>query len=78
MKKKPDITCLSFPKTIYPPKVVEKAARDYAEHAAVRVRKDASCTHVDFEGIAPEDKDAMTGEFGNYVLYLTKEVLPQT
>jgi hypothetical protein len=78
MEKKESKTSLAFSNTIYPSAIVNKAVRQYAEHIAISSHKDGRNTYVYISGIEPEEIESITGEFGNYVLYLTREVQSRT
>jgi hypothetical protein len=78
MSKSARKTSLSFSKSIYPHAIVLKAVNHYSEHVDIRSRTTASDTIVDIFGEEQAAIDGIAGEFGNYVLYLTREVQSHT
>lgn len=70
MKKKSPVYV--FSKRIYPVGIVKKAARQYAKHVELNLSEDDECTYVEFQ-VDDMERETVNGEFGNYVLYLTRE-----
>lgn len=66
---------LRFNTKIYKKKAIEEAISTYSHLARFKVRSNRSYINVRMDKVAPEFKNILADEFGNYVLGMTKKCL---
>jgi hypothetical protein len=63
---------VSFKKTVYSPRAVKRAVKEYSRFAEFELKEDGEYVHVTISGVEPEQMEELRGEFCNYALFLTK------
>jgi hypothetical protein len=61
---------IKFHKNLYHSGTLKKAAIAFAGLARIEIKKKAGYIFVSFYNIKPGSEKAISGEFGNYVLFL--------